>query len=244
MKFKNTTKLMIAIVLSMVTASSVQAATVSTTYDIGANVGPSGTLLSSDGWAGGDIGNWQVASFGDLYARNTNDGDNLISRNNDATFSYEIPSTAVKVSIESVVRVNSNFWEIGLSDGANRVLGFGADFGGDNKYYILDAFARTKEAGASVIGDALQTLRLDYDLIAGTADLSLNNTILISNAVISNASLGALNNADGLFIRTNSRFVGPADFVVTVTSIPEPTTLGLLAIGSMMMSTMRRRRVS
>ena len=237
-------KLFAAVAVSMVIGSSVQAVTVSTTYDIGSNVGPFNTLLSSDGWAGADIGNWIVGSFsGELYARNSNDGDNLISRTNDGSFSYSIPASAVKVSIESVIRVNSNLWEIGLSDGGTPLLGFGADSGNDDKYFILDGATRIKQAGTSVSGDLNQTLRLDYDLLAGTASLSLNNVELISNVTINNATLGALNNADGLFIRTNSRFVGPADFKITVSTIPEPTTaaLGLMGITGLLM---RRRRAA
>ena len=220
--------------------------TITNVYDVGDEVGSAGTLMSTDGWTGDDLADWVVATFSaDLYARNNDAGDDTIRRANDAGFSYSIPANALQVSVEVKARVNGNFWQVGLLDGTTNLLGVGGDFGGDDKYFILDQFNRIKEAGTSISGDAYHTLRVEYDMVADTADLILDgSTLLIDDAPMTALTPAELTGADGLFIRTNSQFVGPASITVSVTvpSVPEPSTLVLSVCGIVGLALSQRRR--
>ncbi|NWK57048.1 PEP-CTERM sorting domain-containing protein [Verrucomicrobiaceae bacterium N1E253] len=210
------------------------------TYDMEANVGSAGTLLSSDGWIGGDLAGWQTGSFsGDLYSRNTNDGDNTITRPNDAQFSFHIPAGSTFVRFEVTGRMGAGFFQLGLSQGSSTPVGFGADFNNNDKYFILDGSTRHYESGNSYSSDSIKTVRLDLDLVAGTADLILDpnggNTIVIDDRSVSNS----VTSADSLYIRNNTRYNGPS--TITITVIPEPSSTALLGVGAFAVLMLRRR---
>lgn len=218
-------------------------AAITYTYDMD-DIGAAGSLLSSDSWAGTDLSNWVTNNFnGNLYSRNQNDGDNYVSRLNDGGFSYSIPASSTSLILEMDVRSGAGFWQAGISNGTNTVLGIGSDFNLNNQYFILDGGTRRFEAGTTATGDSYNTLRLEFNLETGTADLILNpdgaNTLLIDDVAITNADGTSLSAADSLYIRTSTRYSGVGEFRLTV--IPEPSTTALAALGFCGILLRRRR---
>ena len=208
-------------------------------YDI-QDVGASGTKLSTDNWVGGDLDNWIVGTaFGDTYARNNNGGDQTITRDNDAGFSYSIPAGTTFVSLEITGRFGAGFVQTGFSSGGTAILGIGGGFNNNSKFFILDGGTRRYESGTSFTADSIKTIRMDFDLVAGSADLILDPngtpTTLLDDQSIA-ASLGS---ADGLFIRSNSQYNGPATFTITV--VPEPSSAALLGLGGLALILRRRK---
>ena len=211
-----------------------------TIYDIGTNVGADGTLLSTDGWAGDDLSNWVVGTqAGTLYARNQNDGDNTITRTNDGGFSYSIPSGTTSMSLEMTGRFGVSFFQAGLSTGGTMTLGIGGDFNNSNKFFILDGGTRRNESGTSYSGDTIKTVRLDFDLVAGTADLILDPNGTPTTLISGQSIAASLDTADGIFIRSGSRYTGPATF--TITTVPEPSSAALLGLGGLALILRRRK---
>ncbi len=188
-------------------------------YDVGDRVG-SGNALSTDGWSGDDLPNWVGQSqSGDIYARNTNDGDDRITRTNDAGFGYSIPSDATSVTLDITARTNNNLWEAVLVTGATNVLGVGYDDTVD-KFYVVDGANRIDEGGTTFTsGDVLLTVRLVVDPVAQTADLIYDPegaaTVMIDDAPVT-VDGPALAAADGLAMRADSRFTGVASYTLEV----------------------------
>ncbi|MGE9270092.1 MAG: SUMF1/EgtB/PvdO family nonheme iron enzyme [Verrucomicrobiales bacterium] len=181
------------------------------------NIGDFGTALAEDGWLGDDLEGWVVQSFDGLnYARNTNDGDDAIYRSNDGGFSYEIPGNAKFVSLQTTVRHSNNDWEVGLASGSNLLLGVG--FERDGLLYLSDGVTTVEQSEGTSTSDTRRTFRVDVDLAAGTATLveiaEEGETVLIDGVSLSSASSAALQGADGLFIRTASRYVGPGSIQI------------------------------
>ena len=128
--------------LVLLSLSSSHAATI--IYNVNDRLS-SGGALSGDGWTGQDLGNWVAGSYsGQIYTRNANDGDNRIQRINDANFSYSFDGSTSQVSLESSVRLSSNFMESGFfSSTEGDVLGWGLDFSNSNQYFIIANGSRT-----------------------------------------------------------------------------------------------------
>jgi len=227
-------------------SSSACAKTITYVYDFGDELSAV-TPLSNDGWAGDDIGNWQTNGFmGDIYSRNDNGGDDRIFRPNDGSFSYSIPTNTTFVSLEIIARSGTaNFWQAGLAENGSTRLGIGGEFNVDDKYFILDQFNRIKESGTNSTGDLLNTLRLDLDIEGFTADLTLNDsTLLIDDAPLTTLDFNELTGSNELYVRTNSQFVGPARFTLTVTTVPEPQTFALAVLAALGVALCIRRRAA
>jgi hypothetical protein len=199
--------------------------------------------LNADGWGAND--NWIAGSFnGSTYARHnvTVSVDDTIFRANDGGFGFTIPTGTTRIILTIAART-PNFWEAGLAQGTTSRAGIGGDFNNSNKFYIFDNSSRIHEVGTSATADVYTTLTLDFDLIAGTADLILDpegaNTLLLDDVTmgIPTTSLTATN---GLYIRTGSRFTGPQ--AITLTVIPEPASVTLGGLGALALLLRRRRR--
>ena len=197
--------------------------------------------LNADGWSAND--NWIAGSYNDsTYARhNVNPSvDDAIFRANDGGFGFTIPSGTTRVILTISSRTVA-FWEAGLAQGTNARLGIGGDFGNSDQFYIFDNSTRRYETGASVPADQYTTLTLDFDLVAGTADLILDpegaNTLLLDDVAMGIPAT-TVEATDGLFIRTGSRFAGPE--TITLTLIPEPASITLGGLG--FLTLLRRRR--
>ncbi len=211
------------------------------TYTIAGDVGNAGTLLSADGWANtNDL--WVSNSYsGGLYARNNTGGDSSVTRANDAGFSYSIPAGTTSLRLDITSR-SPSFWQAGLAQGTTQRLGIGYDFGNNDLFYIFDNGTRRSGTG-TFTGDVYRTVRLDFDMVARTADLILDPegtpTLLLDNQplTIPNTTVEATN---ALFFRSNSAFAGPT--TLTITSVPEPSGLTLLALGGLAGGTLVRRR--
>lgn len=211
------------------------------TYTIAGDVGNAGTLLSADGWANtNDL--WVSNSFlGGLYARNNTGGDSSVTRANDAGFSYSIPAGTTALSLEITSR-SPSFWQAGLAQGTTQRLGIGYDFGNNDLFYIFDNGTRRSGTGAFT-GDVYRTVRLDFDMVARTADLILDPdgtpTVLLDNEPLT-IPISTVQQTNALFFRSNSAFAGPTS--LTITAVPEPSGLALLVIGGLAGRMLVRRR--
>jgi beta-glucanase (GH16 family) len=180
-------------------------------------------VLSTDGWTGSTIAAWLANPYtGDiLYARNTANADNTITRANNADFSYVIGARDTEVSLEVVARSGGDisFWQTALIDASgSAIIGFGASFSdGGNELFILDGGTRHSGGYNSAGLNATHTLRLDLDLVAGTGSLFLDDTAIITDQALSN--LGNITDAAGLYVRSDAMYVGPASWEIT--TVPE-----------------------
>lgn len=203
-----------------------------------------GEALNTDGWSSSGS-NWTAGSYnGFLYTRNNLGVDSRITRLNDGDFSFSIPVDATRVQLTITARSGNNFWQAGLAGPSGDVIGIGADLVFDNRVFILDGGTRRAEllGSETAFGDDYDTLMLDFDLLAGTADLIRDpggaNTIL-RNDVPMNATAAGLAAADRLFVRADTAFAGPTSFRIAV--VPEPSAV-LLGVGGMAFLFTRRRR--
>ena len=192
-----------------------------------------------------DQAGWAAWSYsGDLYSRNTNDGDNTIVRQNDGSFSYSIPHDTEKVILTVRARTNSgNLFQMGFYDSvtSSPLFGLGSGYNsGSNqsKYFIFDYGTRIFETGDSIVGDSMVTLELEIDMINSLATLSVDGTPLVSNH--SSARIADIPDTSAIFIRTASRYTGAAEF--SITTVPEPGTAGLFAIGLLGLARAFRRK--
>lgn len=231
--------LALLVVVSLLGAGAVAHAQTST-YTISGDVGVAGTLLSTDGWANtNDL--WVSAAFsGGLYARNNNAADSSITRANDAGFSYTIPADTTLLSLQITSR-SPAFWQAGLAQGTTQRLGIGYDFGNNDLFYIFDNGTRRSGSG-TYTGDVYRTVRMDFDMVAGTADLILDPdgtpVLLLDDQplTIPSATVQATN---ALFFRSTAAFSGVSS--LTVTAVPEPHSLALLAAAAIGGLSVRRR---
>lgn len=201
-----------------------------------------GDPLLDDGWIDPvDQANWIAASFsGEIYTRNTNDGDNTITRQNDGDFTYSIPANATAVSLDLRIRKNSNFWQAGLVNGSGQlIMAAGGDFNNSDLFFIHDGGSRFNAVGTPIGDDTIANLRVDLDTVAQTASLFLDNTPILSNQAV---TIPDFADGAGLLMRSNSRFVGVASFTITTTVVPEPHTFALVGAGLFGLLLVRRRR--
>ena len=225
-------KLVTAGLLGIVVAVPTLAEATTVTYSIETDVGGFGTQLSTDNWANTN-NQWISAGFDPgsgnvFYARNNTGGDSSITRANDANFSYSIPSGTTLLSLEITAR-SPNFWQAGLAQGTTQRFGIGYDFGNSDQFFLWDNFTRINGTG-TFTGDEVRTVRLDVDMVAQTADLILDPngtpTLLLDDQPFA-TPISTIESTNGLFIRTATAFAGPTSF--TITSVPEPGSVGLLA---------------
>lgn len=202
--------------------------------------------LNTDGW-NDTTGNWVAGSYTDAtptfhrYARNQTGGDSAIYRPNDGTFGFTIPSGTPRVQLTITARTVT-FWEAGLAQGTTPRLGIGGDFSNNDKFYIFDNSTRRYETGTSVPPDQWTTIMLDYDLLAGTADLVRDpggaDTLLIDDVALG-IPTGTVEAANSLFVRAGNQFAGASSISITV--VPEPATLTLGGLGALAFLIRRRR---
>ncbi len=201
----------------------------------------SGEQLSGDGWLGDDLANWIIGNGAGAveYIRNNNGGDGTITRQNDGDFSYTIDAATTSFTLEVTGRMGAGFFQLGLIDSSgSQLVGMGADYNNTNNCFIIEG-SRFYESGTSYTGDAVHTMRMEVDLLAnggnGSADLFYDNNLIIDDQAL---TLPDLTTATGLFLRNNTQYNGPESF--TITTVPEPATMSLLALGGMAM--LRRRK--
>ncbi|NWK55776.1 PEP-CTERM sorting domain-containing protein [Verrucomicrobiaceae bacterium N1E253] len=215
------------------------------TYDV-SNVGPGNTLLSNDNWTGDDIANWKVGTFSGVgeYLRNSNDGDNTITRQNDANFSFTIDASTTSFSLETHGRFGVNgYFELGLVNSSGSLLvGLGADWYQQNRKCIILEGGRNYETGTSYPNnlDGVHAMKLDVDLLAnsgnGSADLYFDGNLIIDDMAL---TLPDMTTATGLHFRSGTRYNGPGTIVIT--TIPEPSSTALLGIGGLALALRRRK---
>ncbi|MBK1831037.1 PEP-CTERM sorting domain-containing protein [Verrucomicrobiaceae bacterium R5-34] len=240
--------LLTSMALPLVMVGSVHAAT-TVVYSAEIEIGPSGTLFSDagnrDNWTGDDIENWQTQSQSDLvYLRNHNRGDDTIKRDNDANFSYNLAGVT-SFSMQIDARVDS-FWEAGLAPSAGGAqLLIGGDYNNSDDFYINfngTRYGNDNNLASTVNGNAA-SLRLDYDVITGTADLiydpgGVNESALITDLGL-NISATQLQNMDQLSTRANTQYAGAGTW--TITTVPEPSSMALLGLGGLALMVRRRK---
>lgn len=232
-------------------ATNAIAATV-VVYDVETEVGPSDTLFSTpanrDNWTGDDLDNWRTKDqSGLVYLRNNNGGDDIITRNNDANFSFSIPSGTTSFSMQIDARIDT-FWEAGITaSGGGPQLLIGGDFYNSDDFYInFDGTRYTTDNNlASVAGNGgsnIATLRLDYNVALGTADLIYDPEgtaqLLIDDAAL-NITAPELLGYDQLYSRAGNQYAGAGTW--TITLVPEPSTTALLGLGGLALILRRRK---
>ncbi|MCP5537368.1 MAG: PEP-CTERM sorting domain-containing protein [Akkermansiaceae bacterium] len=226
-----------------------QASAATFIYDI-ASVGAQNTLLSTDGWTGDDIDNWVVGAYtGAPFARNQNDnGEDTITR---ATSLFSVLSTSnTTLSIDITGRFGGTSTPImatGIADGTTLLLG--VQKSGSSWTIVQNGTASSGAGGVGGFSGSTNienSLRLVLDYGTSTIDLihttGGSSTVLIDDyamdSSVSAANLAA--NADGLYIRTDSKFVGPSN--ITITSVvPEPSAAALLGLGGLALMLRRRK---
>lgn len=199
----------------------------------------SGNPLANDSWTGASVANWVAQNQNGLvYARNQSGSDNRLFRANDAGFNFSIPASTTMLIIEIDSRTAS-FWEAGISSGSTPLLQLGADFNNNNDYFFLGNGSRITESNNLASGDNNTTIRLEYDLVNGTADFIFDplgaNTLMFDDVAL---TTGDLSTADGLTVRAGNQFSGAGNIRITV--IPEPS--GALLIGLTGLGLILRRR--
>lgn len=199
----------------------------------------SGNPLANDSWTGASVANWVAQNQNGLvYARNQSGSDNRLFRANDAGFNFSIPASTTMLIIEIDSRTAS-FWEAGISSGSTPLLQLGADFNNNNDYFFLGNGSRITETNDLAFGDNNTTIRLEYDLVNGTADFIFDplgaNTLMFDDVAL---TTGDLSTADGLTVRAGNQFSGAGNIRITV--IPEPS--GALLIGLTGLGLILRRR--
>lgn len=218
-------------------------AAVTYTYDFNTSF-TAGQNLNADGWSSSGS-NWTAGLYqGSLYTRNNTGTDARITRVNNQDFSVTIPLDTTRLQLTITARSGSNFWQAGLASSTGDVLGIGADLAFDNRVFILDGGTRRAEqlGSETAFGDLYDTIMVDFDLVAGTADLIRDPggaNILLRNDVAMGVGINQLAAVDRLFVRANTEFVGPSRF--TITAIPEPSA-ALLGLGGLTVLWARRRR--
>ena len=176
-------------------------------------------VLSTDNWTGGDLPNWIAGIvFNDLYARNNNDGNDRITRGNNAGFSYSVPVDATRITFDVDLRVNGNYCSAALTTSGADTLGLGYD-PSNSKFFILDGATRIDQAGTTApLADSRKTLRLVVELQSQTADLILDpagtKTVVMENVPLS-VTAGSLHAADGLSTNSKSRYTGVYRYSIT-----------------------------
>ncbi|BDS07030.1 hypothetical protein NT6N_20700 [Oceaniferula spumae] len=242
-------KLLTRLILPTLIQGTSIAASVS--YSVETNIGPSGTLFSDagnrDNWTGSDIGNWRAQSqSGLIYLRNHNGGDDIITRTNDSNFSFTIGPAVTSFSILIDARIDT-FWEAGINaSGGGPQLLIGGDFNDSNNFFInFNGTRYNSDAGLANVGTNggnIATLRLDYDVINGTADLVYDpsgaNQVLVNDAAL-NITATQIQNMDQLYARAGNQFAGAGNW--TITTVPEPSSAALLGLGGLGLLLRRRK---
>ena len=178
-------------------------------------------LLAHDAaWKGDDLENWITGQFeGAVCLRNSNDGDNIIWRQNDEEFSFDIPDSTSKLVFDFDGRTGGNkaFMEVGLSSGPRMLFAAGVHFGGSEAYHLHRPGGRV--SGGQSTTDAVRNFRIEIDTLAnegdGSAVLYVDNeqTVMVADMNLRNGP--PLASLDSIYVRTNSRYVGPSDLRIT-----------------------------
>lgn len=224
---------------SFILSATISQAAITYEYSFEDRIG-SGNPLTNDNWTGASVGSWVAQNQNGLvYARNQSGSDNRLFRANDGGFNFSIPANTTMLIIEIDSRTAS-FWEAGISSGSTPLLQLGADFNNSDDYFILGNGSRITDTTNLAAGDTNTTIRLEYDLVNGTADFIFDplgaNTLVFDDVAL---TTGDLSTADGLTVRAGNQFSGAGNIRITV--IPEPSCAALLGLAGLSLILRRRR---
>jgi hypothetical protein len=208
------------------------------------------TEIGSLTWAGTDLGNGGTPTEDALPALGSFDSQGAATSGGGQSGAYLsfTPASDGIYSISAKVRSNGGNW------GA---LGFGENWGrptvngqgeiwlllrpnGNYKGFASGATNTTFDEAASpgYAAAALTLIELTWDVAAQTVALSINGTNIGTPADLSSAGVANVGQAGFWFDNSTADEAFVDDF--TLTLVPEPMTLGVLAIGGL--AALRRRR--
>ena len=230
-------------------------------YQVGQELHVAGGLPYQWNWAGDDVGT--ISSDPNAVHTGSQGLDATRSGYSGSQLWWTRPGVAFPsldsgtVEIEFAVRTlgwadsQDSFLEMATSDigvndfGANSTRFSWVTLKGNQRLYALDGQSEVELASGLAIND-WNTLRLSINLMAGVYDVYWNNTLLGDSLSFYGGGLASLNSLQ--FKEYNSGLSTGGVFLDDVqiqwSPIPEPGTLGLLAVAFLLLAGNRRRMLA
>lgn len=197
------------------------------------------------GWSYSNVNDITTAGFTNQFASFT--GTDVSGTGNYVIGNTTIPSGAFfnltgPTQVNSVFVSNATYSAISMRDGDNFAKQFGGPSGNDPDFFRI-TFTGHSEAGAS--GDVTGTQEFflaDYRFADNSMDYIVDGWNLVDLSVlgtVQSVSIGFDSTDNGNFGMNTPAYVAIDN--LSITAVPEPTSLGLLGLGACLVIGRRRR---
>ena len=215
-------------------------------------------LAGQDGWTslGGNTGNTKVATGAGWAVGNYLSSGSITTWNawgkqyrmNDGTWSYSIPAAATGLILEFDAQGgwtgsssrSQNLWGLGVDGAWSLRFGGRAPTSGSGLFYGINNTAGAGYAGAA------SHFTLDVDLTANGGTGSAIMYVDTGGGDVQKVSVADLGLTPGEWANWNSMYIEQNRYckmdTLTLTIIPEPATLSLVAMGALGMIARRKRK--